>query len=40
LSRTLGPQGAVAEIVPAALGEEIGVFGAAAVAMVRTEEAA
>jgi glucokinase len=40
LSRTLGPQGAVAEIVPAALGEEIGVFGAAAVAMVRTGEAA
>jgi glucokinase len=37
LSQTLGPQAEVAEIVPAELGEQIGVYGAAAVALEREE---
>jgi hypothetical protein len=37
LGQTLGPQAEVAEIVPAELGEQIGVYGAAAVALEREE---
>lgn len=38
LAQTLGPQAEVADIVPAELGETIGIHGAAAVALARLEE--
>lgn len=38
LSQTLGPQAEVADIVPAELGETIGIHGAAAVALARLEQ--
>lgn len=40
LTATLGAQGQVADIVPAALGERIGVYGAATVALRRSDVAA